>query len=47
VLLGLLGIAVGSVVGLLFDDVSFGLLIGAVLGVLYGLLFAVRTPPQK
>ncbi len=43
-LLGLLGVAVGGVVGFLFSDVGFGLLTGAVLGVLYGLLFSVRNP---
>ncbi len=43
VLLVPLGVAVGAVVGLLWDDIVFGLLAGAGLGAAFGLLFALRN----
>lgn len=39
-----LGALVGLAFGLLFQDVAYGLLVGCSLGVLLGLLFAVRNP---
>ncbi len=39
-----LGGGVGLVIGLIFRDITFGVLIGAGFGLLYGLLFAIRNP---
>jgi len=42
-ILGPLGLIVGTVVGALFNDVLFGLLAGFALGLLFSGLFALRT----
>ena len=39
-----LGAAIGTLVGVVFRDLLFGLAIGSVLGVLFGAVFALRTP---
>ena len=39
-----LGVGVGLVVGLAFSDVVFGLLVGAGLGLLFGVLLTIRNP---
>jgi len=44
VLLLPLGVAFGTVVGVLFHDVLFGLGVGAGFGAVFGLLFAWRAP---
>jgi len=39
-----LGGGVGLLIGLLFRDITFGVLVGTGFGLLYGLLFAIRNP---
>lgn len=39
-----LGAGIGLVVGLLFQDVAFGVGVGAAFGAGFGFLFAVRNP---
>lgn len=39
-----MGALVGLAVGLIFQDVLYGLAVGCVLGLLLGLMFAARNP---
>lgn len=39
-----LGLAVGAAAGFGFDDVLFGVGVGAAFGVIFGVLFAWRAP---
>jgi hypothetical protein len=38
-----LGVAIGAVGGLIWNDLLFGLAIGAGFGIFYGLIFALRN----
>ena len=39
-----LGLVIGLIFGLIFRDVSYGLLAGGVIALLFGLMLAVRNP---
>jgi len=39
-----LGGGIGLLIGLIFRDLEFGVLVGVGFGALYGLLFAIRNP---
>ena len=42
-----MGLAIGLAVGLIFQDLVFGVLAGGGMGAAFGLLLAVRNPKQE